>query len=623
MSDAVKRKSPWLVALGCALVAGAAHATSDDIGHIRFLHYRDAYHLNLDGTFVREVSETKQALTPAAVNALGRQSFTYNSKLESFKLLSAATVKADGTHVPVDPADVQVQDGMLSTGLDASMEDSKLVVVTFPRLAAGDSVEYDVEFHQVQPEFKGRFDVLKTFSRAVVNDDAEVVIDAPAEMNLHVQADRVDSLPVEEAPGRRVYRWHYSRDHIDEYEPFAADGRLADPYIEASNYPDYAAIGDAYFIAAKDKAVPSPAIRKLALDLTGDVSSPIDQAHVLYDFVRKNIRYVATYIGAGGWVPHDADWTYEHRYGDCKDHVTLLAALLAARGIDSETVLVNADMASFTLPKVPVRAFNHAITYLPRWKLYLDSTDNLATFGVLPEADSGRPVLHAAAFSYLARTELPKADAMAVQRHVSVKIEQDGSANVEVLFTGRGISALAMRNEWQQVGQGGESRWLKDLLQSEGFEGGGSATFKDNGDVATLAANFKIQDYLRNTEAGAVSADTFLPSPASFSGLLSVFRPSSRAVAYECYPAAIHDTIRYQFPENLKILAVPKPTQVARDGFDYRSQTSLEGQVFELHQDFTENRTNGRCEAQEYALQRDAVMQIKKNVTAQMLYAER
>ena len=606
-----------------ALVFISAQAALDDVGHIRFLKYRDVYHLNLDGTFVREVSEIKKAVTPAAVNSLGRQSFSYNSKLESFRLISAATLKADGTKVVVDPSAVQVQDGMLSTGLDPSMEDYKLVVLTFPRLAAGDSVTYDVEFTQTQSEFKGYFDVLKTFSRSVVNDDAEIVIDAPREMNLRAESGQVDAAAVEDVGNRRVFRWHYSRDHIDEYEPFSADGRLADAFIEASNYPNYATIGDAYYSEAKAKAVPSAAVKRLAEQLTAGIDQPLDQARRLYDWVRNDIRYVATYIGAGGWVPHDAEWTMEHRYGDCKDHVTLLAALLAAKGIDSETVLINADMASFTLPHVPVRSFNHVITYLPRWKLYVDSTDNLATFGVLPEADSGRPVLHAAVLSHLARTALPEAAAMAVQRNVDVKIDSDGSANVDVVFTAHGVSALAMRNDWQQVGKGSEARWLKDLLHAEGFDGSGSASFRDGGDETTLTASFRIQDYLRNTEAGAVSPDTFLPSPASFAGLISVFRLSSRALPYECYPTSIHDKIRYQFPDNLKILAVPKSAQIARAGFDYRSETSLEGQVFELRQDFTETRLTGRCEADQYALQRSAVMQIKRNVTAQMLYAER
>jgi transglutaminase-like putative cysteine protease len=600
-----------------------AHAETPDVGHVRFLKYLDVYHLNSDGTFVRDLTESKRAVTPAGVDALGRQSFSYNGKLERFRVLEAATLKADGTRIEVDPADIQTQAGILSTGLEASMEDYKLVVVTFPRLAAGDSTTYTVQFTQVEPEFKNHFDVLKTFSRSLVNDDAEIVIDAPRDMGLKTESAHVDVSTVEDEGDRRVYRWHYRRDHISEYEPYSADGRLADAYIEASNYPDYASIGAAYYAEARDKSIPTPTVRLLAAQLTEGVDAPRDQARVLYDWVRKNIRYVATYIGAGGWVPHDADWTLSHRYGDCKDHVTLLNALLAAKGIAGEAVLINADLGSFTLPGVPVRAFNHAINYLPQWQLYLDSTDTLATFGVLPEADSGRPVLHATAASYISRTALPLPAEMAVKREVTVKIQQDGSATVELRFTGEGVSALAMRSAWQQVGKGGENRWLKDLLRDEGFDATGSATFHDGGNEAVLSASFTIADYLRNTDAGAVSPDTFLPSPASFSGVISMFRPSSRVLPYECYPSAIHDTIRYQFPDNLKILSVPKTKQVVLDGFEYSAVSSLNGQNFELQQDFTENRTNGRCEAQEYAAQREAVMQIKKNVTAQMLYAER
>jgi transglutaminase-like putative cysteine protease len=612
----------WL-GLFLAAAFSLAHAETADVGHVRYLKYVDVYHLNGDGSFVRDLTETKRAVTETGVNALGRQSFSYNGKLERFRVIEAATVKADGTRIEVDRADIQTQAGMLSTGLDASMEDYQLVVVTFPRLAAGDSTTYTVEFTQVEPEFKGHFDLLKTFSRSLLNDDSEIVIDAPREMDLKTESAHVDASTVEDTDGRRTYRWHYRRDHIDDYEPYSADGRLADAYIEASNYPDYAAIGAAYYAEARDKALPTPTVRLLAAQLTQGVDAPRDQARVLYDWVRKNIRYVATYIGAGGWVPHDADWTLAHRYGDCKDHVTLLTALLASRGIASDAVLINADLGSFTLPRVPVRAFNHAINYLPQWHLYLDSTDTLATFGVLPEVDNGRPVLHASAASYLAQTSLPTPSEMAVNRQVNVTIGADGSAKVDVRFTGQGVSALAMRSAWQQVGKGGEDRWLKDLLRDEGFDATGSATFRDDDNEATLTASFRIVDYLRNTEAGAVSADTFLPSPSSFSGVLSVFRAPTRALPYECYPTAIHDTIRYQFPDNLKILAVPKTKQVMLDGFEYNAVSSLHGQTFELRQDFTENRTNGRCEANEYAAQRAAVMQIEKSVTSQLLYAER
>jgi transglutaminase-like putative cysteine protease len=50
---------------------------------------------------------------------------------------------------------------------------------------------------------------------------------------------------------------------------------------------------------------------------------------------------VAVWLGNGGYVPHDAATILENGYGDCKDHVALLGALLKAKGIASEPVLIN------------------------------------------------------------------------------------------------------------------------------------------------------------------------------------------------------------------------------------------------------------------------------------------
>jgi transglutaminase-like putative cysteine protease len=69
-------------------------------------------------------------------------------------------------------------------------------------------------------------------------------------------------------------------------------------------------------------------------------------------WVSKNIRYVAIDIGNSGIVPHDADSVLANAYGDCKDHAVLYSALLKAKGIQSETVLINLGEA-YTLPTWP------------------------------------------------------------------------------------------------------------------------------------------------------------------------------------------------------------------------------------------------------------------------------
>ena len=65
-----------------------------------------------------------------------------------------------------------------------------------------------------------------------------------------------------------------------------------------------------------------------------------------------HVRYVAIKFGQGGIVPHSADHVLLDAYGDCKDHAVLFAAMLRAKGIDSNLVLINGSN-SYTLGKAP------------------------------------------------------------------------------------------------------------------------------------------------------------------------------------------------------------------------------------------------------------------------------
>jgi hypothetical protein len=73
----------------------------------------------------------------------------------------------------------------------------------------------------------------------------------------------------------------------------------------------------------------------------------------------------------------------------------LLVALMRARGIAADPVLINFGN-SYTLPGAPViGAFTHCITYLPEWDIYADTTAGGAPFGTLPFQDYGKPVVQA------------------------------------------------------------------------------------------------------------------------------------------------------------------------------------------------------------------------------------
>src|SRR5205814_6591408 len=74
----------------------------------------------------------------------------------------------------------------------------------------------------------------------------------------------------------------------------------------------------------------------------------------------------------------------------------LMSALLAAKGIASEHVLINSD-SMYTVAEPAVARFNHLIIHLPELGIYDDPTVSTAAFGVLGAGDYDKPVVRVSA----------------------------------------------------------------------------------------------------------------------------------------------------------------------------------------------------------------------------------
>ena len=107
---------------------------------------------------------------------------------------------------------------------------------------------------------------------------------------------------------------------------------------------------------------PSPEIKQKAVQLTASATTAVQKMRALAQFVQKDIRYVAIELGIGGWQPHPAAEIFTHKYGDCKDKVTLMSALLGEAGIESYYVSINTRRGAVT-PQTPpsMGLFNHEI----------------------------------------------------------------------------------------------------------------------------------------------------------------------------------------------------------------------------------------------------------------------
>lgn len=120
-----------------------------------------------------------------------------------------------------------------------------------------------------------------------------------------------------------------------------------------------------YEALAAPRRVASPPVQLKAHALISAQTSPLEKMRALAKFAQHDIRYVAIEIGIGGYQPHAAQETFTNRYGDCKDKVTLLTAMLREAGLDSYSVLVHTSRGVVEKNSPSMRWFNHVIAAIP------------------------------------------------------------------------------------------------------------------------------------------------------------------------------------------------------------------------------------------------------------------
>ena len=82
------------------------------------------------------------------------------------------------------------------------------------------------------------------------------------------------------------------------------------------------------------------AIKNMANQITAKCKTKDEKIKSCLRFINQDIKYTPISLGMGSYKPRYATETLASKYGDGKDRVTLLKALLKALGIDSEIALI-------------------------------------------------------------------------------------------------------------------------------------------------------------------------------------------------------------------------------------------------------------------------------------------
>lgn len=611
----------------CFLLLSAGAPAAPYVAPYTVLNSTTVVQVRADGSHSEDTTEDLRINNPSGVEALSQYAIQYSASLQSVRVLEAYTETADGKRIPVGPKGMLLQQS--SASADAPMfDDSKVLNIVFPALAPG--ARMHVKFRRAQrvPLFPGVFSLQLWYSKNEQRESSDLIVHAPQSLPMHVEAIDLPGGEVASGqPGQRTWRWHVGKHDAEAPESDSISGIDVSPRVAMSTLPDYASLARAYRARADAKAAVTPYVRKLADRITHGVSDRRAQAEALYRWVSKNIRYVAIYFGAGGVVPHDAETVARALYGDCKDHVTLYQALLAAKGIKSSAVLVNAsDSWWLSRVAVPTGTFDHAINYLPEWKLFVDTTAAFAPFGVLPATESGKTALVMDDGSGAARlmtlpVTSPSQDRIEVSNQL--ELQPDGTVQGQGIVRHQGVFDLMARSAFSEVGPGTEADAAAKLLANRGLQGSGALEL---GDVYALdrpfayQARFTLPDYV---DLGGPTA-LVLPSGAdSLMGLAAfvdeIGSQSQRRTPVMLTSSQSQEDTTLRLPAGVAVLALPRPVRIETPLGRYEATYSQEGGAIRVRRVLSLRSATPVIEPARYPQLWTLVRAVSRDLRAQIL----
>jgi transglutaminase-like putative cysteine protease len=378
------RISRWALASFLLL---APRAWAEHTVHARIDRDVAIYEVHRDLTWQVVESVDVALFTQRGIRANDRSAWTYFPDKQTLELVEAWVDQPDRTRVTVPPSGIFTRPSAAAQSAPGFV-DSLTTTVLFPQLREGSRTHAVWRRTQKVPGMFG-FDVKDEiiYQWDIGVDETRITIPTDVDLHWRIRGFEVTDRTVNGV--RHVTALAHDLPGGDA-EPMMVSTADFQPTFKATTLPDMSAMGAIIYRESKGRAAVTPEISALAELIVGPRTG-LDAARAIYDWVASKIRYVAVYLSVDDCVVSRSVAEVLHRcYGDCKDYVALMQALLAARAIASVPASIEwgtsyADPVS----RAPYYS-NHRIIYLPAFQHFANPTYQHAGFDALDRRLSGR-----------------------------------------------------------------------------------------------------------------------------------------------------------------------------------------------------------------------------------------
>jgi hypothetical protein len=409
--------------------------------------------VSADGSVTAEYRMTYKLFNERA-RSIAEVTLPYNSSYQTVELIRARTITKIGKVLTVKPEDTYT----VSPYNDFPLyDDSVALGFSMPGIENDCVIDYSFRMVTQAALMPGNYWEHWGFTSPCPVGLSRFSLSVPAAKPIHIKVHNDETLQptlVSSKDGKRkTYTWTMKNLPPIDLEPMMPPLNEIGVWLEATSLDSWEGIARWFWSLERPQEAGSTAMRQTVNQLIAGKTSEEEKARAIYDWVAQRVRYVGLEFGESAYQPHKASQVYEKLYGDCKDKAILLVTMLRMAGIKAQPVLLRAASAPglglHTKDRLPgLNAFNHCIAKAsiggkPVW---LDSTAESCLFGDIPAGDRGADAFVVGEDSGAFET-IPAygADQNRVDSHLKVKVQPDGSAEMDALLEFKGETEQAFR----------------------------------------------------------------------------------------------------------------------------------------------------------------------------------
>lgn len=571
--------------------------------------YKSQYLLNKDYTYTSTLEQKATVLTPVGISDLQKTSQEFFPNSQKMEVVEAYVIHSDGTKIPVTQENIFTRPSAASQ--DAPGFTSSLTTtVVFPQLRVGSQTYIKWQLTQTKPCVLGFSQTITPPFKTGIKT-LHVTFILPKDIKLDwkerggfIVQDKIDE-------DTRTVQAEIKNVPPQNPEPLMANLLDFAPVFVVSGIPSWEELGARVFKESTNTEDITSQIKELSNQIVQKKKGR-DAAEAIYNWVAENIQYVAVYLNAQqGFIAHSAAEILKNGYGDCKDHVALMRALLKAQNIESYPVLVNWGNQYVPLPLPDGDQFNHEMIYLPAFGIFANPTDKFASFGVLGQGLDGKFVLIASPKGQTAY--LPSSDPRKnVYRNENIiSILEDGTVEGKNTLIGTGYMEDSLRSIFSTAVP---QELAEEVLNQT--DNGGYGNFTLSSSPFDLSKPFSVAGTWISPQAFS-SGNTiyfWVPTgldPAGPHSLRQLITPHTRLFPFVTSPAKHITKYEIKIPKGYEITHLPANTSITTPIGSYKSSYLKKGGAVLVERAITIDKSY--LSAQEYESLRKVLYKLESD----------